>query len=101
MGGYPNLRLGEGVFPQNQIMSFSVFSPLSLGMTELVIIFVAVLLIFGSGLVPVLGRVLGQALNEFRLVPNLIAGGASSIQVEPSNSQNDEDSPGEGSHHHP
>jgi len=38
----------------------------SLGMTELVIILVVVLLIFGPGKVPELGKSLGKGIREFK-----------------------------------
>ena len=44
----------------------------NIGMPELVIIFVAVLLIFGPKALPQLGRSLGQGIREFRSATNKV-----------------------------
>lgn len=66
---------------------------LPLGMTELVIILVAVLLIFGSGLLSAMGRTLGQVFHEFRLVPTLLAEGGSGFKEDTPESSRIDDTP--------
>ncbi|MCC5878138.1 MAG: twin-arginine translocase TatA/TatE family subunit [Candidatus Sumerlaeia bacterium] len=74
-------------------MSRLVLSPLPLGMTEFVIILVAVLLIFGSGLLSAMGRTLGQVFQEFRLVPNLLAEGGGGFKEDAPETSHTEGTP--------
>lgn len=55
----------------------------NLGMAELIIIFLAALIIFGPASLPSLGRTLGRTLREFRLATQKLAEGVQSLDEEP------------------
>jgi sec-independent protein translocase protein TatA len=54
----------------------------NIGMPELVIIFVAVLLIFGPKALPQLGRSLGEGIREFRSATNKVTESLTRMDVE-------------------